>query len=69
MPLKIYDIEIDGTREVTQADIDMLTAVQQAYGKLRHAIAQTHVELMAEVERVKRRGKPLVETPEVTPPA
>ena len=67
MPVTRYDIEIDGTREVTQADVDMLTAVEQAYGKLRAAIAQTHAELMAEVEAVKRRGRPVIEMPEDAP--
>ncbi len=65
MGLTLYDIEIDATREVTQADIDALTAVQQAYGKLRAFAAQTHAELMAEIARVKQRGKPVVNVPDV----
>ena len=69
MPLTIYDVTIDDTREATQADIDMLTAVQQAYGRLRTAMQQTHAELMMEVGRVKQRGKPLVEVGDASDPS
>jgi hypothetical protein len=60
MPLKLYDIEIDDTREPTQEDIDRLTAVQQAYGKLRAFMAQTHAELLVEIERARRRRRAVV---------
>ena len=56
MTVTFYDIKIDERREVTQADIDMMTATVQAYGKLRAFVAQTQAELMAEVERVRVRG-------------
>ena len=64
MGLKIYDVELDEHREATQADIDMLTAAAQAYGKLRAFVAQTQGELMAEIERVKARGRPVVDVPD-----
>lgn len=55
MPLKIYDVHNDEMREATQADIDALMAVQQAYGKLRTAVAQAHTELVIKIEEIKRR--------------
>lgn len=54
MALKMYDVSIDATREVTQQDIDMFTATANAYGRLRMAIANTHSILMAEIERIRR---------------
>lgn len=56
-----YDIEIDASREVTQQDVDRMTACVQAYGKLRAAVAQIQTELMMEMERIKARGKPVVD--------
>lgn len=55
MPLKIYDVQNDEMREATQADIDALMAVQQAYGKLRTAFAQTHQALLIEIAEIKRK--------------
>lgn len=40
MSLQIYDINIDQYREPTQADLDALQCVVQAYGELRHEIRQ-----------------------------
>ena len=64
MALKLYDIEIDDTREPTQEDIDRLTAVQQAYGKLRALVAQTHAEMLVEIERFRRRHRAVVDVPD-----
>lgn len=55
MALKIYDVQNDEMREATQADIDALMAVQQAYGKLRTAVAQTHAVLMLDIAEIKRK--------------
>ncbi len=66
MALKLYDIEIDDTREPTQEDIDRLTAVQQAYGKLRALVAQTHAEMLVEIERFRRRHRAVVDVPDIT---
>jgi len=57
MGLVIYDIETDQTREVTQADIDRLTAVASAYGRLRVEVERVHAALLAEIKAIKGRGK------------
>ena len=65
MTVTMYDVTKDETREVTQQDVDLLQAVSQAYGKLRQAAAQAHIELLAEIDRVKLRGQPVVEVPDI----
>lgn len=57
MALSIYDIGIDATREATQADIDMLMAVSNAYGRLRAAVADTHAELVHTIAGLRSKGK------------
>lgn len=64
MPVTIYDVSIDATREVTQEDIDMLTATAQAYGRLRAAVAEIEAVRMSLVQEVLRRGKPVIEVPD-----
>lgn len=63
--LKIYDITIDDHREVTQADIDRLMATEQAYGKLRAFVAQTHGELLVEIGLAMKRNRPVVDAPDI----
>ncbi|HXJ61870.1 MAG TPA: hypothetical protein VNU68_34965 [Verrucomicrobiae bacterium] len=45
----MYDVAIDDKREVTQKDVDRLVAVEQAYGRLRTAMADTHGRLMEQI--------------------
>lgn len=55
MPLTIFDIRIDGTREVTQGDIDRLVIAEQAYGRLRAALAETHAWVRSQIAEIDAR--------------
>ena len=68
MALRLYDVNADEYREVTQADVDALTAVQQAYGKLRTAVAQTQEELLIEIARIKQRQAQAANQPDFSTP-
>lgn len=57
MTLRIYDINIDETRDATQDDIDTLMAVNNAYGRLRTAVADVHTEVLAAVKDIKNKGR------------
>lgn len=50
---RFYDIGNDEFRPVTKADLDMLSATANAYGKLRTAMQTVHEELMAEVKAIQ----------------
>lgn len=49
---KIYDVNIDEWRSVTQVDVDRLLSVQRAYGELRTFYEKLHAGLMEDVRKV-----------------
>lgn len=51
--LKVYDLHFDDYREPTQADIDALEAVAQAYTQLRIAVETAHVGLQARLDVIR----------------
>lgn len=61
MALTLFDIKTDTTREATQADLDALEAMAQAYGSLRTAVADTHARLLTQIEDIKRRHQPVID--------
>lgn len=68
MKLQIYDIRIDETRDVTQADVDTLQAVEQTYGRIRTVIADEHAKLLNVIEEIRRRYNTKPVDPAVTNP-
>jgi hypothetical protein len=68
MALRLYDVHKDEFRDVTQADVDALKAVEQAYGKLRSAVARTHEELLNEVAGIQRRQTQAANQPDFGTP-
>lgn len=59
--LRVYDVNTDEYRPVTQLDLDMFQATVQAYGKLRAATASTHAQLMRDIDDIKSRAQPAAE--------
>lgn len=55
MKVRLYDIRTDGTRDVTQRDVDEMQAVVTAYGLLRDAVTRVHTDLQARVGEIKER--------------
>jgi len=51
-PPQIYDILIDAYRDITQAEVDQLISISQAYGELR-------VQVLAAVHRAHIMVTPL----------
>lgn len=46
---RMYDIQIDAFRDVTQKDIDTFGATLRAYGRLRTEMKKVHDELVADI--------------------
>lgn len=57
MGLRLYDVTTDETRDATQHDLDVLMVAQQAYGKLRQAVAETHAWVLDEIAALNERNR------------
>lgn len=53
MSLQIYDIAVDDFREATQADIDGLQEVANAYAAIRKTLDTTHAGMMAKIAKIR----------------
>lgn len=54
-PPWIYDISTDERRPVTQADVEVMEAVEIAYGDLRKAMFTTQVMLMHRISTIRSK--------------
>lgn len=54
--LRIYDVNTDAYRDATQADIDQLQAVANAYGRLRNRINEDHAVLQNELKAIRSKA-------------
>lgn len=61
-PVIFYDVSLDANREVTQADVDRLVRIANAYGELRRSIDRVsqiaHNISTGEPALMYGRGKP-----------
>ena len=57
MTPRMYDIHTDESRDVTQDDIDELMIAQQAYGRLRQAVTDTHEWVRGEIAALRERKR------------
>lgn len=53
---RFYDIHTDEARPVTQADVDALVEVGNAYGQLRRHVEQTHANLMTQIKDIRSKA-------------
>lgn len=53
---EVYDVELDRVRPVTQADVDVWQAIEQAYNALRQHIDTSHAALVQRVRRIRSRA-------------
>lgn len=62
MALKIYDVALDATRDATQADLDALVAVSNAYGRIMTSLTEIRGGLAFEMDKI-RKSTLLAEAP------
>lgn len=55
MPLTMYDVQTDESREVTQADVDMFEATTQSYGRLLGLVSQERTRLLSDLDVIRTR--------------
>jgi hypothetical protein len=56
-----YDVATDNVREATQEDMDVLMCALAAYGRLRTAVSEIHVQMLADVVALKASRKPALD--------